>query len=270
MRALSSLLSMLAVVYLAFVGLLYVIQDRLVYFPERELAGTPRDRGLDYEELNLVTDDGVRLHAWFVPAPEARAVLLYFHGNAGNISHRLDRIGLFHNLGLSVLIVDYRGYGRSTGRPSEAGTYQDALAAWRHLTVERRVPPEKIVLFGRSLGAAIAAWLATQAAPGAVILDSGFTSVPEFGARIYPWLPVRWLARFDYPTKAYLANIHRPVLVIHSRADDIVPFREGEALYAAANPPKRFLEIRGGHNDADFLTNPAYARGLDEFLRTRQ
>ena len=267
MRALSSLLSMLAVAYLALVGLLYVIQDRLVYFPVRELPGTPRDRGLDYQELSLVTDDGVRLHAWFIPAPEARAVLLYFHGNAGNISHRLDRIALFQRLGLSVLIVDYRGYGKSVGQPSEAGTYQDALAAWRYLTVERRVPPDNIVLFGRSLGAAIAAWLATQVTPGAVILESGFRSLPAFGATIYPWLPVRWLARFDYDTKAYLADIHRPVLVIHSRADDIIPFREGEALYAAANPPKRFLEIRGGHNDADFLTNPDYARGLDEFLR---
>ncbi len=268
MRALSSLLSVLAVAYLALVGLLYVIQDRLVYFPVRELVATPRDRGLDYEELNLLTEDGVRLHGWFIPAPDARAVLLYFHGNAGNISHRLDRIALFQRLGLSVLIVDYRGYGRSAGRPSEAGTYRDATAAWRYLTVERRVAPDNIVLFGRSLGAAVAAWLATQVAPGAVILDSGFTSVPAFGAQIYPWLPVRWLARFDYPTKAYLANIHRPVLVIHSRADDIIPFREGEELYAAANAPKQFLEIRGGHNDAYFLTGADYARGLDKFLRS--
>lgn len=267
MRALSSLLSMLAVAYLALVGLLYVVQDRLVYFPVRELAATPRDRGLAYEELRMVTDDGVSLHGWYIPALDARAVLLYFHGNAGNISHRLDRIALFHRLGLSVLIVDYRGYGRSAGRPSEAGTYQDAMAAWRYLTVERGVASSTIVLFGRSLGAAVAAWLATQVAPGAVILDSGFTSLPAFGAQIYPWLPVRWLGRFDYPTKTYLTNIHRPVLVIHSRADDIVHFREGEELYAAANAPKQFLEIGGGHNDAYFLTGADYARGFDEFLR---
>ena len=128
---LSSIISAIVVAYLAFVGLLYVIQDRLVYFPVSELAATPRDRGLEYEELSLVTDDGVTLHGWFIPAPEARAVLLYFHGNAGNISHRLDRIALFRRLDLSVLIVDYRGYGRSAGRPSEAGPYQDAMAALR-------------------------------------------------------------------------------------------------------------------------------------------
>jgi fermentation-respiration switch protein FrsA (DUF1100 family) len=220
-----------------------------------------------YEELNLLTDDGIRLHGWFVPAPEARAVLLYFHGNAGNISYRLERIALFQRLKLSVLILDYRGYGKSAGRPSEDGTYRDAMAAWRHLTGERGVAPEKIVVFGRSLGAAVAAWLATQVSPGAVILESGFTSVPDFGAEVYPWLPVRWLTRFDYDTKAYLANIHRPVLVIHSREDELIPFRHGQELYAAANPPKQFLVIGGGHNDAYFLTGADYARGLDEFLR---
>jgi len=265
-RMLSSILGGMAVVYLAFAGLLYVMQDHLVYFPVRELAATPRDRGLEYEEVSLLTEDGVNLHGWFIPTPEARAVLLYFHGNAGNVSHRLERIALFQRLGLSVLIIDYRGYGRSAGRPSEAGTYHDAMAAWRYLTAERGVAPEKIVLFGRSLGAAVAAWLATQTAPGALILESGFTSVPDLGAEVYPWLPVRWLARFDYPTKAYVAKIHRPVLIVHSRDDDLVPFRHGQELHAAANPPKQFLEIRGGHNDAYFLTGADYARGVDRFL----
>lgn len=263
---LSSIAGVVAVAYVAFVGLLYVMQDRLVYFPTRELIATPRDRGMDYEELSLLTDDGVKLHAWFIPAPEARAVLLYFHGNAGNISHRLDRIALFQRLKLSVLIVDYRGYGQSTGRPSEEGTYRDAMAAWKHLTAERGIAPGKIVVFGRSLGAAVAAWLATQVSPGAVILESGFTSVPDLGAEVYPWLPVRWLARFNYPVKEYLTKIHRPVLIIHSREDELIPFRHGQELYAAAHPPKQFLEIRGGHNDAYFLTGADYARGVDQFL----
>ena len=263
---LSSILSVVAVAYLAFAGLLYVMQDRLVYFPTRELIATPRDRGLDYEELNLLTDDGVRLHAWFVPAPEARAVLLYFHGNAGNISHRLERIAFFQRLRLSVLIVDYRGYGQSAGQPSEDGTYRDAMAAWRHITETRGVASEKIVIFGRSLGAAVAAWLATQVSPGVVILESGFTSVPDLGAEVYPWLPVRWLARFNYPVKEYLTKIHRPVLIIHSRDDELIPFRHGQELLAAANSPKQLLEIGGGHNDAYFLTGADYARGFDDFL----
>lgn len=263
---LSSIAGVMAVAYLALVGLLYVMQDRLVYFPARELIATPRDRGMAHEEVSLIADDGVKLHGWFVPAPEARAVLLYFHGNAGNISHRLERIALFQRLKLSVLIVDYRGYGQSLGEPSEEGTYRDALAAWKHLTGERGIAPGKIVVFGRSLGAAIAAQLATQVSPGAVILESGFTSVPDLGAEVYPWLPVRWLTRFHYSVKESLSNIQRPVLIIHSREDELIPFRHGQELFAAANPPKQFLEIRGGHNDAYFLTGADYARGLDEFL----
>ncbi len=265
-QMLSSVLSVVAVAYLVLVGLLYVLQDRLVYFPTRELIATPRDRGMEYEEVSLITDDGVKLHGWFVPAPEARAVLLYFHGNAGNISYRLERIALFQRLKLSVLIVDYRGYGRSAGHPSEEGTYRDATAAWRYLMNERAVAPGKVVVFGRSLGAAVAAQLATQVSPGAVILESGFTSLPDLGAEAYPWLPVRWLTRFNYSVKEYLTKIHHPVLVIHSRGDELIPFRHGQELYAAANPPKQFLEIRGGHNDAYFLTGVEYARGFDEFL----
>lgn len=263
---LSSIAGVVAVAYLALVGLLYVIQDRLVYFPTRELTATPRDRGMAHEEVSLITDDGVKLHGWFILAPEARAVLLYFHGNAGNISHRLDRIALFQRLKLSVLIVDYRGYGQSAGQPSEEGTYRDAMAAWRYLTVGRGVAPERIVVFGRSLGAAVAAQLATQVSPGAVILESGFTSVPDLGAEVYPWLPVRWLTRFNYSVKEALSKIQCPVLIIHSREDELIPFHHGQKLFATANPPKQFLEIRGGHNDAYFLTGADYARGFDDFL----
>ncbi|MEK7797018.1 MAG: alpha/beta hydrolase, partial [Pseudomonadota bacterium] len=193
--------------------------------------------------------------------------LLFCHGNAGNISHRLESIRQFHQLGLNVFIFDYRGYGESEGVPTEAGTYRDAEAARRYLVETRGLAPEHIVYFGRSLGAAIAAWLATQHPPRALIVESAFTSVPDFGAEIYPWLPVRLLARLRYPTQEYLRSVQAPVLVIHSRDDEIVSFRHAEKLYESANSPKELLEIRGGHNDGFLVSGAQYTRRLDDFLR---
>ena len=266
MRQFGSILTVLALAYAGFLALIYVLQARLIYFPVRELAATPQARGLQYEDVYIDTEDGVRLNAWFVPARPERAVLLYFHGNAGNISHRVERTALFHRLGLSVLVLDYRGYGRSGGTPSEDGTYREARAAWRYLIETRRVAPDRIVLFGRSLGAAVAARLAAEVGPRALILDSAFTAAADLGAEVYPWLPVRWLARYRYPTLENLKKVNRPVLIVHSRDDEIIPFRHGQELFAAANAPKQFLEIRGGHNDPFFLTSPAYAEGVGAFL----
>ncbi|MEW5709082.1 MAG: alpha/beta hydrolase [Pseudomonadota bacterium] len=266
------ILLLLAAGYGALVAVAYFAQAKLVYFPEvgRELLATPRDRGLPYEELTLRTDDGLRLHAWHVPVPEPRGVVLFFHGNAGNLSHRLDSLAMFARLGYATLIVDYRGYGRSEGEPSEEGTYLDALTAWRHLTAERGVAPGDVVLFGESLGAAVAAWLAARTRPLALVIHSGFVSVPELGQDVYPWLPVKWLARIRYPTEDYLKAVSCPVLVAHSREDEIVPFRHGERLYAAAPEPKRFLELRGGHNEAFFFVRPEWQRALGEFLDRAQ
>jgi hypothetical protein len=192
--------------------------------------------------------------------------LLFFHGNAGNISHRLDSIRIFADLGLDVFIFDYRGYGLSEGSPSEPGTYRDATAAWRWLTGERGLAPGQILLFGRSLGAAVALELATRVEPAGVILESAFTSVPDLGAAIYPWLPVRLLSRYRYDNLGRIASVRAPLLVVHSRGDEIVPFRQGQALFAAASEPKRFLELQGGHNDGFLASGVGYRRGLAEFL----
>jgi len=234
--------------------------------PSREVVATPRSIGLKYDEVSFSAADGVQLHGWFVPAPEPRATLIFFHGNAGNISHRLDSLRIFHDLGLSVFIFDYRGYGSSEGRPSEAGTKQDALAAWRYVTETRSVQAQDTVLFGRSLGAAIAAWLATQHRPGALVVESVFTSVPDLAAELYWWLPARQLARFQYATRDYVAGVRCPVLVIHSRDDEIISFRHAEALYAAAHVPKQLLPISGSHNDGFMQSSETYVRGLDRFL----
>jgi len=255
--------------YSAFLAFIYFYQPRLLFFPNipsREVEVSPAEVGLPYESVKLVTSDNVQLDGWFIPAPQARGVVLFCHGNAGNISHRLDSLLLFNKLGLSTLIFDYRGYGRSQSKPSEQGTYQDAEAAWQHLTRERGVPPPRIILFGRSLGAAVTAHLAAIHTPGALILESCFTSVPDIAADLYPFLPVRLLSRLDYNAMEKLENVPCPVLIVHSRNDEIIPYKHGRALYAAAKEPKRFLKLRGGHNDGFLITGKAYRDGLDSFL----
>ncbi len=257
-------------VYAIVAGLLYAMQSRLVHLPSvagRELAATPAELGLPWEDVELTTADGVRLHGWYLPAPgEVRHTVLFFHGNAGNISHRLDTLETFHRLGLATLIIDYRGYGHSEGSPSESGLYRDAEAAWRHLTQARGIDPERIVAFGRSLGAPVAAHLAAERTVGGLALESAFTSVPDLAAELYPIFPVRALARIEYPTRQFLARVDAPVLVIHSPDDETIPFHHGEALYEAAPAPKRFLRIEGDHNTGFRRSGAVYSDGLRDWL----
>ena len=269
MRWLATLLGWGMAVYAGLAFYLYVFQASYVYFPEmpsRKVESTPADIGLAFEPVKLRTADGETLDGWFIPAPQARGTLLYLHGNGGNIGHRLDPIAVFHRLGLNILIFDYRGYGASTGKPTEEGTYQDALAGWRFLTQEKGVKAAQIVLFGESLGGAIAAWLAARHTPAALIIFATFTSLPEMAQQLYPFLPARLLARYRYETRAALDRVKCPVLIMHSPEDEIIPFSHGQALFAAAHEPKRFLELHGGHNDALFVSREAYARAVKELL----
>ena len=256
------------VAYLLLVAVFVLMQDRMLYLadvPGRTLTATPADAGMPYEELSIETSDGETLHGWFVNGPSSR-VLLFFHGNAGNISHRLDSIKHFVGLGFSVLIVDYRGYGQSSGKTTERGMYRDAEAVWRYVTDERRVLPGDIVFFGRSLGASVASRLAIKERPLALIVESSFTSVPDVAQELYPWLPARWLSRLKHATRDHIRDVSCPVLVIHSRDDEIIPFHHGEAIFEAANEPRSFLAIRGTHNDGFILDEPAYLEGLRTFL----
>ena len=269
MSGLATTLLTLIGAYVTLVLFMYFGQAGMLYLPDlpsRELVAIPQEIGLNHENVELRTDDGVRLHGWYIPVTGARGTLLFFHGNAGNISHRLDSIKIFHKLNLSVFILDYRGYGRSEGSPSELGTQSDARAAWRYLTEARGIAPEKIIIFGRSLGAAVAAQLATQKQPGALIIESAFTSVPDLAAELYWWLPARWLARFDYATRDHVARARAPVLVVHSPEDEIISYRHGEAIFAAAHAPKEMLQLRGGHNDGFMSSGEHYPQGLDRFL----
>ncbi len=270
LNSILSILLLVASAYGVLVLVLFFFQSRLLYLPNlpsREIIATPDSVGLAYEPVTLITDDAVTLDGWFVPARQPRGVLLFFHGNAGNISHRLDSLKIFNELGLATLIFDYRGYGRSHGQPSEQGTYRDAQAAWRYLTEERHSPAQDIVLFGRSLGASIAAHLASEYTPKALIIESAFTSVPDLAAEVYPFVPARWLARFRYSTEAHLRSVSCPVLIVHSRDDEIIPFAHGRRLFAVANEPKQLLEIRGGHNDGFLVSGQTYVDALDTFLK---
>ena len=258
----------IAAFYVLLVAVVYLMQGRMLYLanvPGRKLTATPADIDLEYEDVTIETADGVRLHGWFVPGSSDR-VLLFFHGNAGNISHRLESIRQFLNLGLSVFIIDYRGYGQSGGKTTEKGIYRDADAAWRYLTEEGGVAAGDIIIFGRSMGASAAAKLATKQQPLALIVESSFTSVPDIAQEIYPWLPARWLSHLRHATHDYVRNVRSPVLVIHSRDDEIVPFHHGKAIFAAAQDPKTLVTLRGSHNDAYVRDEANYIKGLRAFL----
>jgi Hydrolases of the alpha/beta superfamily len=243
----------------------------IVFHPRKDgVEPPPGYAGQGYRDVFLATSDGVRIHCWFVPvydtAPAARGTVLFFHGNAGNIGDRIYSIETFRRLGMDVLIVDYRGFGRSEGRPTPAGVAQDALAAWRWLTEERRIPPEKILVFGRSVGGAVAMELMRHVRPRALILESTFSSLPEM-VRVDALVPLARLLVGDVWNSAEVAaSLTVPTLAIHSPNDRIVPYRYGERLYEAVASEKRFVEIFGGHNDGFLLSEEIYIPTLDAFL----
>lgn len=249
-------------------GLMYLQQPSMIFFPDRRLQATPAQWGFDYEDVSFRAADGVQLHGWYVPRAGARRVLLFFHGNAGNISHRGDSIAIFNRLGLDVFIFDYRGYGRSEGQPGEEGMYRDASAAWRYLTEKRGFASEDVILFGRSLGGAVAANLAAEVPAGGLILESTLSSARDFANLVFPLLSRLVLLRYNFDTLAKVRQASCPLLVLHSREDEVMPFRLGEKVYAAAGEPKRFVEISGDHNGGFLRSQPAYEAALADFVRT--
>lgn len=269
MRTLVSILTIAVSVYLVLVLMFYMLQGRMVFLsnlPGRALTASPSDIGLDYEDVSLATRDNEVLHGWYIPATDPVGVVLFFHGNAGNISHRLDSIEIFQELDLDVLIIDYRGYGQSSGSTSEQGTYLDAQTAWDYLVNSRDIAPGNIVIFGRSLGGAVASWLAARTTPGAVILESCFTSGPDMGGRLYPFLPVRLITRLKYPVKEHVKQVSSPVLIIHSQQDEIIPFDMGQSVFAAAPEPKEMLVLSGDHNGGFLMNRQQYLAAIGKFL----
>ncbi|MEQ8428346.1 MAG: alpha/beta fold hydrolase [Gammaproteobacteria bacterium] len=263
---LSSLLFILVSVWVLLSLLLFFFQSQYIYQPYKGVTSTPAEINLDYEEVNFKAKDGVELHGWWIPHADAEYTLLFLHGNAGNISHRLHSLEIFNKLGVSIFILDYRGYGNSEGKPGEQGTYHDAEAAWQYLVNKKNIDPDRIIIFGRSLGGAVASWLATRYNAAAVILESTFTSVADMGSHYYPYLPIKLINHIKYDTLERINAIKSPLLIIHSREDEIVPFRFSEQLYAAANEPKHFLEIDGDHNYGYQESHQIYREGLLKFI----
>lgn len=233
----------------------YFFEGRTLYYPMNYLEATPADLGIPFEEGEFKASDGVSLHGWYLPS-EARGAktILFLHGNAGNISHRLQPLALFHKLGLAVLILDYRGYGKSGGKPSEKGLYRDAAAAYEYLLRVKKTEPTNIILFGESLGGAVAIELASKVPVGAVVCEGTFSSALDMGNAYFPFLPIRLLLTQKYDAASKAGRLSVPKIFIHSRQDEIVPYPLARKLFEAAQQPKEFVERSGGHNN--YLDDP--------------
>ncbi len=263
-----SLLSTLLVVAALIAGRCGMIEHQFIYFPESTLETDPSSRGLAFEDVHFAARDGVRLHGWFVPG-NGDVTWVWFHGNAGNISHRVDNLELVHDrLGVNVFLFDYRGYGQSQGTPSEQGTYLDAQAALAYVRTRDDVASDRIVYFGRSLGSAIAVELATQDAPYALILESPLPSIRYMVRQAYPFLPIGPLLRTKYDTLAKIGGVNAPLLVLHGDRDDMIPIEGGREVFDAAGGPKSFHTIEGaGHNDTYLVEGQPYWDALKRFMQ---
>jgi uncharacterized protein len=255
----------LLLAYLFVLVIAMFLEDRLIYFPVCYPGGLWQPPGLAFEDAWFQAPEGPQIHGWYVPCKDARAVVLFCHGNGGNVTHRADALRRLRDLAhATVLIFDYRGYGRSEGSPSESGVLADARAARSWLAKRAAVDEDRIVLLGESLGGGVAVDLAAADGARGLVLESTFTSLPDIGAYHYPWLPVRWLARTRLDSLAKIGCYHGQLLISHGDADEIIPYQFGRRLFEAANEPKQFFTVRGGsHNQ---LRNMEYYEKLAEFF----
>ncbi len=248
-----------------------IFQDKILFIPTPDVTTDPAALGLEFTEHWITTSDNERLHSWYVPASNARYTFLFFHGNTGNLSTRMDTIQIFNQLGINLFIIDYRGYGKSTGTPSEEGTYLDGDACWHYLVQELKATPETIVIFGRSLGGGIATEIATRYDSAGLILESTFSSMPAVAKDVYPLIPVKLIIHTRYANIDKLRDINCPLLVIHSTEDEYIGFHHGQALFNAYNPranqgQKHFVAIAGAHNDGFFTSINQYKQGINEYI----
>lgn len=242
-------------------------ESRGIFFPSRKLESTPSGIGLAFKDVYLNTTDNLRINGWFIPAQNSKYTVLFFHGNAGNISHRFDKIKILHNLGVNVFIIDYRGYGRSTGKPSERGLYIDADTAYRYLTKAAQIDPDSIILYGESLGGSVAIELAEKTKVKALITEEVFSSLKDMAKSIYPFLP-SFLFADKFNSLDKIQKITIPKLFIHSKNDELVPFYQAQQLFALANKPKELVVIHGSHNEAFLESKNEYIKSITEFLKS--
>lgn len=240
---------------------------RNLYYPAKEIDSTPATFGLQYEDVNFISEDGRLLHGWWIPHPEARGTVIHCHGNAGNIGDRAWMAADLHRLKVNVFLFDYRGYGKSRGLPTEQGTYRDARAAYEVVRARHQdAETPAVVVHGQSLGGAVAIQLALDKPVRAVIVESSFSSVIDMGQRLYPLMPIKWFCRFRYDSAAKVRSLDIPKLFAHSPQDDLIPYDIGEQLYRAAMQPKEFVVLEGSHNDAGWTLTPAYWRAVEKLL----
>lgn len=246
----------------------------LIFFPMQQLEGTPRDFGLEYENVFFPAADGISLHGWFVPSsdPEEKTTLLWFHGNAGNISHRLENLALLHRyLNISIFIFDYREFGLSGGHISKAGTYLDAKGSWNYLVAERMVEPTDILLFGRSLGTALAVDLAVSEPCLGAVLEAAFTSSQDMLKRYFLGAIPPELSQSPYDSIAKIHLVRAPLLFIHGEYDEAIPVEMAQRLYERTQAPKSFYIVsRSGHNDTYVVGGSEYFRQWQVFLQQCQ
>ena len=243
------------------------LENSLVFYPDKSLDDNPSSWNLSYKDVRFVTSDGEKLHGWFFPLSGKTPVLLFCHGNAGNISHRIENVDLLVKRGISVFLFGYRGYGLSSGRPSENGIYTDGMAAYDYLTEMEKVSPDRIGVFGRSLGGAVAIEVALQRKVRCIIIENTFTSIRDMSKTIFPWLLFSPFLPDHYENSSKIADVSVPKLIVHSRNDEIVPFKMGEELFAAAIGDKIFLPIdEAGHNDIYIIGGKAYLDAVTDFV----
>jgi len=260
MKILLRLFLILALVIGGSVAYMVTNEADYIFFPEKDIAQTPRNAGLSFTEQTFETKDGIKLHGWFMPQPRARFTLLHLHGNAGNISDRIEQYRRWHDMGLAVFAFDYRGYGMSQGVPDEVGLQEDARTAWVFLTETLHIPAQRIIIAGRSLGGSVAAHLASEVNPAGLVLEASFTSIPDMSADQYPWLPLRWFIKNRFDTELALAKLKAPLLLISAREDEIIPGWMAERLFAAAPGEKLRGKLPGGHNDFDSVSPRSYLK----------
>lgn len=270
MGTLLNIIIVLFCLYIIVCVLGYFAQPFVTYFPSRKIFSTPQTLGLEYEQLNLTTSDGVRISGWFVPAKDAQFTVLYCHGNGGNLSYYLENAAFLNRLNLNCLLFDYRGYGESEGKPTEKGTYLDAEAAINYLVNEKHIAQSKIIIYGWSLGAAVATHLATKVNCAGLAIDGAFTSYTDIARKHFFFLPVKLFAKYNYRTIDYIKDINCPVMISHSRDDETASFKFGKKLFEEAKEPKRFFETAGSHNEAFIQSEDIYEKEWLKWIKFLQ
>lgn len=249
--------------YLIVLTYIYFSQDQLFFHPSTEIQITPSDVNLAYEDIYITHPDGEKINLWYIPAESDSAnTIIFCHGNAGNISNRMETVMYLNTYNVNIVIFDYRGYGKSGGTPSEENCYQDAIATYDWLSNERKVSSDKIIIFGRSLGGAVAIDLASKRKCKALIVESSFSSSLDIGKLMFPYLPTKYLLKYHFDSMEKIKNINVPLLIAHSQDDDIIPYKLGKRLFEAAKEPKIFLDINGTHNDREYFNNRDYKDAL--------